>query len=94
MNPRDRVVFRANVEFKVDLRLTEVEARALDGLTRYGFEAFLKVFKEKLGTAYIRDHEAGLKSFFDTVRSDIIPALHDVDEAKRAISDNLKARNK
>jgi hypothetical protein len=85
---------RATVEFSSTMTLSEVEIRALDGLTGYGDDAFLTVFKEKLGAAYIRDHESGLRSFFKTVRRDLIPALGDIDQARRDLTAAAERRVK
>lgn len=74
---------KINVEFSSGMTLTESEIRALDALVGYGDAAFLKHFKENLGEHYIRDHETGLKSFFARVRNDVLPALHEIDLAKR-----------
>lgn len=73
----------ATISFSATLQLNETEVRALDALVGYGDDAFLKVFKEKLGAAYIRDHEAGLRSAFAAIRNDVLPALHDIDQARR-----------
>ena len=73
----------ATLSFSAVLTLNETEVRALDALVGYGDDAFLKVFKESLGAAYIRDHEAGLRSAFEAIRRDVLPALHDIDQARR-----------
>jgi hypothetical protein len=58
-------------------------ARALDGLVGYGDKEFLEVFKAKLGTHYIRDHEDGLKEFFAQVRSEVLPQLKLIDKLRK-----------
>ncbi len=88
----NRVINRAAIEFSSVLTLSEVEIRALGALVGYGDDAFLKVFKEKLGTAYIRSHEAGLKSFFATVREQVIPALQDINGARRDLAAAIRKR--
>jgi hypothetical protein len=75
-------------------KLSEVEMRALDALTGYGDDAFIKVFKTQLGAHYMRDHEAGLRSFFATVRREVLPALGDIDRARRDLADAIRLRNK
>lgn len=55
------------IEATVTLVLNEEEIRAIDALTGYGIESFLKVFYERLGRAYLQPHEAGLRSFFESV---------------------------
>ena len=80
----------ATVTFGATIRLTEQECRALDALVGYGDDAFLKAFKERLGAAYIRDHEAGLRSFFETVGRDVLPALEDIDDARKLLATRRK----
>lgn len=80
--PIIRVTFQVPV-----LNLNESECRALEALVGYGDKAFLEVFGSQLGTHYMRDHEAGLKAFFATVRSEIVPALHRIDTMRRALAE-------
>ncbi len=82
----------ATLAFGASITLSEVEIRALDGLTGYGDDAFLEHFKAKLGAVYIRDHEAGLRSFFGTVRSHVLPALRDIDQARRDLDEAMRNR--
>ena len=72
--------------------LSEVEMRALDALVGYGDTSFLKVFKEKVGWAYMRDHEAGLQSLFKSVREQVLPALRDIDRIREDITKAHLAR--
>lgn len=90
-----RVSFE-RIRFTVD----EDEIRALDALTGYSDDAFIKHFKEQLGTAYIQDHEAGLRKFFQTIRSiasseiSIIDrARHDLKEAKEKRKEDFSKGN-
>lgn len=75
----------ATMTFGATLTLTEVEIRALDALVGYGDDAFLKHFKETLGAAYIRDHEVGLRSAFAAIRTDVLPALRQIDEIRKTL---------
>lgn len=81
----------AAISFSTTLTLNETEIRALDALTGYGADSFLKVFKETCGETYIRDHEAGVKSLFEAICRDVGPALHDI---QRARDDLIKAAHK
>ena len=58
----------------------------------YGDDAFLEHFKKNLGAAYIRDHESGLRSFFTAVRRDVLPAIRDIDVARRDLKDAAESR--
>ena len=82
----------AQISFSTTLLLNEVEIRALDALVGYGDDAFLTAFKEKLGAVYIRDHESGLRSFFEAIRRDVIPALSDIEQARRDLYAAEQAR--
>lgn len=83
----------ATITFGATLTLTEVEVRALDALVGYGDDAFIRVFKEGLGEAYIQHHEAGLRSAFDAIRRDVIPALRIIDQSRRDLSDASARRH-
>lgn len=87
-----QVIHRATIEFSSVLTITEGEMRALDALVGYGDDAFLKAFQEKLGEAYLRDHEGGLRSFFAAVRDQVLPALHDIDTARRDLNAAIRKR--
>lgn len=74
------------VTFKVTMELTESEARALDALAGYGTDEFLKVFYQHLGKAYLSPYEHGLRTLFDSVKSQIVGALRDVDQARERMA--------
>lgn len=81
---------RPTLELKVTLALTEEEARAFDALVGYGDDAFVKAFYEKLGQAYMKPHEAGLRSLFKSVRDQLPGILGRVDTARKVFSGQLK----
>ena len=58
---------RVSVETTVVLTLNEYELAALDALAGYGVDAFLRVFYEHLGKAYLQPYERGLRSLLETV---------------------------
>jgi len=74
-----RVKINATIMFTVD----EEEARALDALAGYGDNEFIKVFYEKLGKAYMRDHEQGLRRFLKSIRSIMSGELSAIDDLRR-----------
>lgn len=76
----------SRITVEVQALLTEEEVRALDALVGYGIEPFLKVFYEKLGEAYMRPHEKGLRSLFETINKKIIPELLHIDAAREYLS--------
>jgi hypothetical protein len=73
------------IDFTVSCKLSESEARALDALVGYGFKEFLEVFYEKMGKAYLEPHASGLKTLFETVQADVVPALSKIDDARDAL---------
>lgn len=77
-----KLTSKASVDFTFHLIITETEMRALDGLVGYGFEAFIKVFYEKLGKAYMEQHEAGLKNLFARIE-ELRDNLGAVDDLKK-----------
>ncbi len=76
------------MEFRLFMKLTEDEARALNALTVYGHKAFLEVFYEKLGKAYMENHEKGLVSLFESIKSEIPIHLSRIDKARQAFQEN------
>ncbi|QCG94287.1 hypothetical protein E6C67_08345 [Azospirillum sp. TSA2s] len=66
--------------------LSEDEAAALDALAGYGTDAFLKVFYKEMGEAYLRPHEAGLRSLFASVRSHVPTVLERARTARKAFA--------
>ena len=79
---RKPVVFvGVRVQFEVD----EEEARALDALAGYGDNAFIEAFYEKLGRAYMKKHEAGLRRFLQSIREVVSPGLAAIDKTRDAM---------
>lgn len=77
-----RIEGRPKIDLEVALIINESEARALDALVGYGTDSFLKAFYEKLGEAYMKQHESGLRSFFAAVKENIPFLLAKLDESK------------
>lgn len=73
------------LEFDVWVNLTECQARALDALAGYGTDSFLDVFYKHMGKHYLKPHEEGLRSLFESVRDTIANQLDHVDRVKKAI---------
>lgn len=75
---------RPKLDLIVNFEINEVEARALDALVGYGDDAFIKVFYEKLGKAYMDKHEQGLRAFFKSIRLQMPLILSHMDDARKA----------
>lgn len=85
--------FNARLEFSSTITLNESEIRALDALVGYGDDGFLKLFYEKLGRAYMKPHEDGLRSFMATVRREVLPCLSQINEARRDLNEAARKRD-
>ena len=79
-----RLLQNPSLDVKVMLELNEDEIRALDALAGYGVEGFLKVFYKEMGQHYLRPHEAGLRSLFNVIRSDLPPIMRRAKAARTA----------
>lgn len=66
-----RLTQMPRIELDVALKLNESEVRALEALAGYGTDAFLEVFYTHMGRHYLKPHEAGLRSLFETIRSEL-----------------------
>lgn len=78
-----KIAHQSTVTLEVTLSLTESEARALEALTGYDVESFLKSFYSNMGRHYLEPNESGLRSLFKSVRELIPPQLARVDEARK-----------
>lgn len=74
------------VETRATIELSEVEMRALEALIGYGVQPFLDVFYQHMGKHYLRPHEAGIRSLFKTIGSDIPDVLRRADAARQAFA--------
>lgn len=78
---------RARLDVFCTFTVNEDEARALDALSGYGDDAFVNAFYEKLGQAYMREHEKGLREFLKTIRGIVGPAMHIIDESRKHLKE-------
>lgn len=86
-----KLTARPLMELQVAFAVSEIEARALDALVGYGDDEFIEVFYTKLGKAYMEEHEAGLRSFFKSIREMMPGYLKLADDAKAVFSGEKKA---
>lgn len=78
-----KLIAKPTIEMSILFELTEEEAIALDALAGYGADAFLKVFYEKMGRAYLEPHEKGLRSLFEFVREAMPRYRQKIDDARK-----------
>lgn len=83
-----KIAIKPTVLFECAITLTESEARALDAMVGYGTDPFLIAFYGHLGQAYMLQHEAGLRSLFNSIRSTVPQQLGMIDQAKKLLETN------
>ncbi len=81
-----RLIQAPHVETRATIELSEMEMRALDALIGYGIQPFLDVFYKNLGKHYMQPCEAGLRSLFKTLGSEIPNVLRRADAARQAFA--------
>lgn len=74
------------ITVEAQLTLNYEEMKALDALAGYGIDAFLKVFYKEMGKAYLQPYEAGLRSVFEVIRSELPPITNRAKNAARAFA--------
>jgi hypothetical protein len=84
---------RPKVECDCTIRLTEGEMRFLDAMVGYGWEGFIKVFREKMGVSYIRDYEPDGKELFETLRQTLPSILRRTDDARKVFTGEKVAQH-
>lgn len=78
--------YKPAVTLTATFTLDEQEIAALDALAGYGVDAFLGVFYEKLGEAYLKPHEVGLRRLLEGVRKTAGPALKAAADARKILA--------
>jgi hypothetical protein len=77
-----KITERPNVGMTMVFTVDEGEARALDALAGYGDDAFIEIFYEQLGKAYMEKHEADLRRFLRSIHEQVPGYLRLLDEAR------------
>jgi hypothetical protein len=85
-----RFILGAQLNTRITIELTEDEFCALNAIAGYGADHFLKVFYEKMGSHYLRPHEAGLRSLFHAAYNETAGVIERANDARKVF--NLKAR--
>ena len=75
---------KTEVKTEVVITINEGEVRALNALTGYCVEAFIKVFYEHLGEYYMKPHERSLERLFDKFK-ELNSVISQIDELKDKI---------
>ena len=74
------------IELKVQIVLSEVEARALLKMTQYGTEPYLKWFEKNLSRYELNGLKHGVVSLFDTIRKELPPHIDKVEKARKLLT--------
>lgn len=82
----NKIKSTSKLDVQIILSLTEQEARALEAIVGYGTEAFLKCFYQHLGEHYLKPHEDGVKTLFETIKLELPKHLRKADNARDAWS--------
>lgn len=83
---------RPSVVLTATLVLTKHELGALEALAGYGTDEFLKIFYEHMGKHYLRPHEAGLRSLFESVREHVPRLIRRAEDAEAVFDGRKEAR--
>jgi len=62
----------------------------LEAIFGYNVDAFLRVFYERMGKAYVQPHEDGVRSLHKTIRSVLSAPLSEVDKLRKTVVAALK----
>jgi hypothetical protein len=73
----------STVKLSVTLVLTEEEAIALNEMTKYGIDSFLKGYYKYLGKHYMKPHEKGMRSLFNTIDKELPSHLRRISDARK-----------
>jgi len=82
-----------NLDLKITLELTLQEARALNEITKYGHKPFLEGYYKQLGRSYLKPHENGVISLFDTIDKSLPRELYKANEIIEAINKVVNKTN-
>ena len=74
---------RHSIHLKFSFEIDEEEAQALNAISQYGDDAFIKAFAEKLSPESMRLHQKGLRKFLKSCRESIPHVLEKTESARR-----------
>lgn len=74
----------SKIELSATITFNEQELRALEAITSYGHESFLRVFYTHMGTTYLAPYEKGIIELFESIRNQAPPILNKLKMAQEA----------
>ncbi len=83
-----------DLEMKITLELSLAEARALNAITTYGSKPFLEGYYKQLGKSYLKPHEQGVVSLFETIKQNLPFKLTNANEIIKAVNSIRDKLNK
>lgn len=81
----EKIKSSSKVDINITLTLSEEEAKALYNMTVYGSKHFTDWFYQHLGKFYLKPHEKGLESLFETIKKELPKHLDKAKEARKAL---------
>ncbi len=86
--------YKVSINMEVNLKLTEIEVRALDALAGYGVKQFLETFYKQMGKTYLQPHEKGLIDLFEKIRKTCPKVIAETEISRTELGKVLKKANK
>lgn len=77
-----------SITIGVHIKLTLSEAKALRAMVQYGHKAFLDGYYKQLGRSYMKPHESGVQSLFETINKELPGKIEKVESAINSVLGN------
>lgn len=74
---------KVTVELTAVVTMNESEIMALDGILGYNVDTFLKVFYEKMGEAYVKPYEKGVRSLHTNLKGKVSTIKSEMEDARK-----------
>lgn len=74
-----------SLKFSFTLELDEEEAKALEALTKYGTDEFIRFFYERLGRECLQKYEPGLRRLFSVAKQQLPPWFKKIEDFRKMI---------
>ena len=78
-----KIIGKPTVQLTVWIELNENEVGLLNAIAGYGWEPFAKVFKEKLGSAYLERYEQAGPELFELLFQKLSGQINMASDARR-----------
>jgi len=78
---------KCTLSMEFQMTLSEEEVGAIDALSGYNHDQFIKIFYEFLGKSYMQKYEKGLRSFLESARG-IGAYIEKANKARESFNEN------